>query len=100
MKEQIEHFTKMLDSELLDGLGFEKDKIACGYSYWRLTVEKFDIVVAPWTDGGRTEIHIYDNENDKTWSLERGYKGVVPRVTIEDLQRLLDIADVPLNILN
>lgn len=100
MKEQIEHFTKMLDSEILDGLGFEKDEIACGFPYWRMEIDNFEIKVAPWTDGGRTSIRIYDKDNDKSWSLERGYRGVIPRVTIEDLQRLLDIADVPLNILD
>lgn len=101
MKEQKEQFKSedMLNSELLDKIGFQKDRIGCGYFYWRMEIENFEISVAPWTDGGRTEIHVYDKDNDKFWTLERGYKGVVPRVTIQDLQQLLDIADVPLNVL-
>ena len=65
MKEQKEQFKSedMLNSELLDKIGFQKDRIGCGYFYWRMEIENFDISVAPWTDGGRTEIHVYEKEN-------------------------------------
>lgn len=96
MKEALDNITKddIITQEYLDSVGFTRDKIICGYPVWRIENDIFNIAVAPWTDGGRTFISLYDKQNDKTWTFERGYRGEITRLTKNDLKQLFAVADI------
>lgn len=53
----------LITEEFLKQNLFERDKIGAGYFPWRYESKDYNVVVAPWTDGG--EIFIYV-ENAKT----------------------------------